>query len=149
MKFILLSKRRLKLSCHRKNFSYFIRNVCIEVWANNTATWHEALQMLDFYFRSLDYNKPTHIHNYSYNLYNLAPYTTHVMGVNFIHDCRNLQKINHFSWQFYLLYEFLAECCWRQVTNEIIFYIPFKIPEQGFEPLLYLLECKTPWMLTL
>ena len=51
-----------------------------------------------------------------------------MLCVNFIHKWRDLQfkvesewqiYLRTFSWQFYLLSEFLLEVCWREVVQEI------------------------------
>ena len=62
--------------------------------------------------------------------YGLASHTTHAVCVNFIREWRNLQfnvdSVRQiFSWQFYLLSEFLTEICWEEVAEKIFFHISF------------------------
>ena len=88
-----------------------------------------------------------YIHNWSLQPfsqdYGLASHTTHVVCVNFIRERRDLQfNVDSerqifwetFSWQFYLLSEFLPEICWEEVAEEIFFFISFLMTDLGYEP---------------
>ena len=107
------------------------------------------------------------IHTYIHNCpvqsfsqdYDLASHTTHVVYVNFIREWRNLQLNidserqifeKFFSWQIYLLSEFLPEICWEKIARKIFFFFIFRfdawsgIRTQAFtsnKPTLYLLDC--------
>ena len=68
-------------------------------------------------------------YNPSIRIIDLFFHTTYVVCVNFIHKWRDLQfKVDSkrqiwetFSWQFYLLSEFLPEICWEEIAEEILF----------------------------
>ena len=80
----------------------------------------------------------TYIHNWPLQPfsqdYGLASHTTQVVCVNFRREWRDLQlKVDSerqifwetFSWQVYLLSEFLPEICWEEVAEEIFFVVCF------------------------
>ena len=63
--------------------------------------------------------------------YDLVPNTTHVVCFNFIRKWRDLQFKRRpwttdfwetFTWQVYLLSEFLPEICWAEIAEEIFFF---------------------------
>ena len=97
----------------------------------------EALKPLREGIQYNQIEKYSYIHNWPLQPfsrdYGLASHqTTHVVCVNFIRERRDLQfnvdserqifeKL--FSWQFYLLSEFLPEICWEEVAEEIFFFI--------------------------
>ena len=75
-------------------------------------------------------------YNPSVRIIDLVSHTTYVVCVNFIHKWRELQFtvdserqifLRNFSWQFYLLSEFLPEICWEEIAEEILFVFHFEV----------------------
>ena len=55
-------------------------------------------------------------------------YTTYVVCVNFIHKWFfEIDFLRDYSWQFYLLSEFLTEICWEEIREEIVFVFCFDV----------------------
>ena len=122
---------------------YKLHYVLILTWLlQKLQPYNGTIQYLHF-FRSILYNstdfffiyyfnRHTYIHNWPLQPfsqgYGLASHTTHVVRVNFIRGWRDLLfKVYTelqifwvtFSWQVYLLSEFLPEICWEEVAEEI------------------------------
>ena len=89
------------------------------------------------------FNYPKYIHTYITDHYNpsvriidLVSHATYVVCVNFIYKWRNLQFkvdserqtfLRNFSWQFYLLSEFVPEICWEEIVEVIRFVFCFDV----------------------
>ena len=64
----------------------------------------------------------------------MVSHTIYVVCFNFIHKWWDLQStpndrffLRNFSWQFYLLSEFLTEICWGEIPEEILFVFCFDV----------------------
>ena len=76
-------------------------------------------------------------YNPSVRIIDLVSHTTYVVCVNIIHKWGDLQFkvdferqifcLRNFSWQFYLLTEFLPEICWEEIAEEILFVFRFDV----------------------
>ena len=76
------------------------------------------------------------LYNPSVRIIDLVSYITYVASINFKLKWRDLQYkvdferqifLKNFSWQFYLLSEFLPEICWEDIADEILFVFCFVV----------------------
>ena len=73
--------------------------------------------------------------NPSIRIIDLASQTTYVACVNFLHKLREIQFkvdskrqiLRDFSWQFYLLSEFLPQICRKEIAEKILFVFCFDV----------------------
>ena len=79
----------------------------------------------------------------SVRIIDLVYHTTYVVCVNFVYKWRDLQFkvdserwicLRNFSWQFYLLSEFVPEISWEEIVEEILFRILFWCLACGSNP---------------